>query len=168
LGLIGMVAGLLSIFIGVPATILGGYTSDRFRRFGKGGRMMFSAGLGIASVPLWLVLLYSNNMIALLVLNSVLFGLALMWLGPAAADVHDVAGPNLRGLGIGIYFSTVNIFAYGIGSPLIGRLSDKLGVSTNPSVMRYSLLVCPVASALSAVMLWRGSRALNARDGRAQ
>jgi MFS family permease len=168
LGLIGMVAGLLSIFIGVPATILGGYTSDRFRRFGKGGRMLFSAGLGIASVPLWLVLLYSNNMIALLVLNSVLFGLALMWLGPAAADVHDVAGPNLRGLGIGIYFSTVNIFAYGIGSPLIGRLSDKLGVSTNPSVMRYSLLVCPVASALSAVMLWRGSRALHARDGRAQ
>jgi MFS family permease len=160
LGLIGTVAGSLSIVVGVPVTILGGYASDRFRRFGKGGRMLFSAGLAIASVPLWLALLFNNNLILLLILNSVLFGLALMWLGPAAADVHDSAGPHLRGLGIGIYFSTVNIFAYGIGSPLIGKLSDKLGVTANPGVMRYSLLVCPVACALSALLLWRGSRAL--------
>ncbi len=163
LGLIGMVAGTLSIVVGVPVTILGGYMSDRFRRFGKGGRMLFSAGLAIASVPLWLALLFNNNLTVLLLLNSVLFGLALMWLGPAAADVHDTAGPHLRGLGIGIYFSTVNICAYGIGSPLIGKLSDKLGVTANPGVMRYSLLVCPVACALSAVMLWRGSRALKSQ-----
>ena len=124
---------------------------------------MFSAGLAIASVPLWLVLLFNNNLIVLLMLNSVLFGLALMWLGPAAADVHDIAGPHLRGLGIGIYFSTVNICAYGIGSPLIGKLSDKLGVSASPGVMRYSLLVCPVACVLSALLLWRGSRALESQ-----
>jgi hypothetical protein len=43
-----------------------------------------------------------------------------MWLGPAAADVHDVAGPQLRGLGIGIYFFTVNVAAYGVGAPLVG------------------------------------------------
>ncbi|MGZ8846965.1 MAG: spinster family MFS transporter [Pyrinomonadaceae bacterium] len=160
LGTIGMIAGTLSIVVGVPVTILGGYMSDRFRRFGSGGRMLFSAGLAIASVPLWLVLLFNNQLIVLLLLNSILFGLALMWLGPAAADVHDIAGPNLRGLGIGIYFSTVNICAYGIGSPLIGKLSDKLGVTANPGVMRYSLLVCPAACALSALFLWRGSRAL--------
>lgn len=160
LGTIGMIAGTLSIVVGVPVTILGGYVSDRFRRFGNGGRMLFSAGLAIASVPLWLVLLFNNQLIVLLLLNSILFGLALMWLGPAAADVHDIAGPNLRGLGIGIYFSTVNICAYGIGSPLIGKLSDKLGVTANPGVMRYSLLVCPAACTLSALFLWRGSRAL--------
>ena len=106
------------------------------------------------------VIEFNNNLIVLLILNSVLFGLALMWLGPAAADVHDIAGPHLRGLGIGIYFSTVNICAYGIGSPLIGKLSDKLGVNVSPGVMRYSLLVCPAACVLSALLLWRGSRAL--------
>jgi MFS family permease len=157
---IGMIAGTLSIVVGVPVTILGGYISDRLRGFVSGGRMLFSAGLAIASVPLWLLLLFNNQLVVLLLLNSVLFGLALMWLGPAAADVHDIAGPNLRGLGIGIYFSSVNICAYGIGSPLIGKLSDKLGVTANPGVMRYSLLVCPAACALSALFLWRGSRAL--------
>ena len=130
--------------------------------------MMFSTCAALASVPLWLVLLFSDSKPLLLALNCALFALAISWLGPAAADVHDVAGPHLRGLGIGIYFSTVNICAYGIGSPLIGKLNDLLGVSSNSVMMRYSLLVCPVACALSALMLWKGSRALQARDGRAQ
>jgi hypothetical protein len=47
---------------------------------------------------------------------------------------------------------------------LIGKLNDLLGVSTNPGLMRYSLLVCPIACALSALMLWRGSRVLTESD----
>jgi MFS family permease len=162
--LIGTVAGILSIAVGVPVTIFGGYASDRFRRFGKGGRMLFSMCAALASVPLWLALLFSGNAALLLILNFVLFGLALSWLGPAAADVHDIAGPHLRGLGIGIYFSTVNIVAYGIGSPVIGKLNDWLGASTAPLQMRYSLLICPAACALAALLLWRGSRSLRGSE----
>ncbi|HVQ37667.1 MAG TPA: MFS transporter [Pyrinomonadaceae bacterium] len=165
---IGTIAGILAIVVGVPVTIMGGYLSDKFRRFGKGGRMMFSASAALASVPLWLLLLYSDNKPLLLGLNCALFALAISWLGPAAADVHDIAGPHLRGLGIGIYFSTVNIFAYGIGSPLIGKLNDVLGVNTNPGMMRYSLLVCLLACLFSAWLLWKGSRALQASNGLAR
>jgi MFS family permease len=164
--LIGTVAGILSIAVGVPVTIFGGYASDRFRRFGEGGRMLFSMCAALASIPLWLGLLFSDNTALLLILNFVLFGLALSWLGPAAADVHDIAGPHLRGLGIGIYFSTVNLVAYGVGSPVIGKLNDWLGASATPLQMRYSLLICPAACALAALMLWRGSRSLG-RESRA-
>jgi MFS family permease len=164
LALIGTVLGISAIVIGVPVTIMGGYISDRFRRFGKGGRLLFSVCAALASVPLWLLLLFSDSVPLLLALNCAIFAFAISWLGPAAADVHDIAGPNLRGLGIGIYFSTVNICAYGIGSPLIGKINDLLGVSSNPGLMRYSLLVCPIACVLSAVMLWRGSRALTSSD----
>jgi MFS family permease len=165
---IGIAAGVLAIVVGVPVTIFGGYISDRLRQFGKGGRMLFSMWAALASIPLWLMLLFGENTVLLLILNSVLFGLALSWLGPAAADVHDIAGPHLRGLGIGIYFSTVNIVAYGIGSPLIGKISDWLGASNNPGLMRYSLLLCPVACAISAALLWKGNRALQLTDGQAQ
>jgi MFS family permease len=158
---VGLLAGLLSIAAGVPGTILGGYVADRFRRLGRGGRMLFGAGAALISVPLWLALLFSNNFIVLFIVSFILLGLALMWLGPAAADVHDIAGPHLRGLGIGIYFFTVIITAYGIGSPLIGKLNDWLGVAGNPGQMRYALLVCPLACALGALFLWLGSRSMN-------
>jgi MFS family permease len=95
----------------------------------------------------------------LVFLNVLLFGLALMWLAPAATDLHEISGPHLRGLGIGIFFSAVNIVAYGIGAPLIGRLNDALGVAADPGQMRFALLVCPAACALAALLLWLGSRA---------
>lgn len=160
LKLVGAFAGLISIAAGVPGTILGGYVSDRLRRVGRGGRMLFSACAAAFSVPLWLALLFSDNLMVLAFVNFILLGLALMWVGPAAADVHEIAGPHLRGLGIGIYFFTVTVAAYGIGALLIGKLNDWAGVTANPQMMRYTLLVCPTASALGALCLWLGSRRL--------
>ncbi|HEX2061536.1 MAG TPA: MFS transporter, partial [Thermoanaerobaculia bacterium] len=159
---IGAAAGIISVVIGIPAMILGGYFSDRVSRMLPGGRMAFTALAALASVPLWLALLYVNNIPLLIAVNVVLYALAIMWVGPATADVTEIAGPNLRGLAIGVFFSIVNIAAYGIGSPLIGKMSDYLGVTKDAEVMRYSLLVCPVACAMGALLLWIGSRARTA------
>ncbi len=162
LALIGTMGGVLSLAAGVPGTILGGALADRFgRRFGRGGRMLFGAAAALVSVPLWLLLLFSDNYAALFFACFCLLALSLMWLGPAAADVHDIAGPQLRGLGIGVYFFAVNITAYGIGAPLVGKLSDRLGAEAVPAMMRYSLLICPAACAVSALLLWLGSRTAN-------
>lgn len=155
---IGIAAGLISIFIGIPAMVLGGYFSDKVSRMLGGGRMAFTSAAAIASVPLWLIILFVDNLAVAVVANIVLYGLAILWVGPATADVHDLAGPHLRGIAIGVFFSIVNITAYGIGSPIIGRLSDMLGVNTNPEQMRYSLVVCPLACALGAFLLWMGAR----------
>jgi len=76
--------------------------------------------------------------------------------------VHDIAGPELRGLGIGIYFFAV-IAAFGIGSLIIGQLNDWLGVATNPLGMRYSMLICPCACLLASLALWMGSHRLSER-----
>jgi len=160
LALIGWWGGILSIAAGVPGTILGGYMADRLRRKGRGGRMLFSAFGALLAIPCWIALLFGNSAWLLLAAAFVLLALSLMWLGPAAADVHEIAGPQLRGLGIGIYFFAVNIAAYAIGAPLIGKINDLLGAAQNPGGMRYALLVSPIACVFSALLLWRGSRAL--------
>lgn len=165
LATIGFVGGILAFTVGVPVTILGGYLADRLRRRIPGGRMAFSACVALLSVPLWLGLLFFDDLGLLLALNVPLYGLALIWVAPAAADLHEIAGPHLRGLGIGILFSVVNILAYLVGSPLIGRLSDVLGVAADPGRMRLALLVCPAACALGAILLWLGSRARRAEQG---
>jgi len=156
---IGVFAGIISLLVGIPAMVSAGWIADRVSRRMRGGRMAFTAATALACVPLWLALLFTNNVIALVAVNTALYALAILWVGPATADVVDLAGPRLRGLAIGIFFSIVNLAAYLIGSPLIGKLSDMLGVGANPEMMRYSLLVCPVACALGALLLWMGSRA---------
>jgi MFS family permease len=160
--LVGTVGGLLAIVVGIPVTVMAGYLADRLTRRFRGGRMAFAACAALLSIPLWLGLLFASNFVVLLAVNVVLYGLAIMWVGSAAADIHDIAGPSLRGLGIGIFFSIVNLVSYGAGAPLIGRLNDVLGVTTDPARMRLSLLVCPAACLVSALLLWLGSRARGA------
>lgn len=160
LALIGKWGGVLSIVAGVPGTILGGYLADRLRRKGRNGRMHFSASAAMLAIPFWLAFLFGNSVWLLLAASFVLLALSLIWLGPAAADVHEIAGPQLRGLGIGIYFFAVNIAAYAIGAPLIGALNDRLGAAQNPTGIRYALLVSPLACGISALLLWRGGKSL--------
>jgi MFS family permease len=155
---IGFYGGVLTLIAGVPGTILGGYLADKFRRFGRGGRMLFGALAALIAVPFWLLFIFSGNLLLLLLANLVLLALSLVWLGPAAADVHDIAGPELRGLGIGVYFFAV-IIAYGIGSLVIGQFNDWLAAATTPLNMRFSMLLCPFACLVAALSLWQGSRA---------
>jgi len=157
---LGLVAGLTSLVSGIPSTMLGGYLSDRLRRFRPGGRMLLGSAASLLAIPFWIMLLFLDNVPLLLLSNFILLGLSLIWIGPSMADVHDITGPHLRGLGIGVFVCIVNLTAYGIGSPLMGKLNDLLGAATNPGMMRYGLLVSPISCTLGAILLWRGSRTL--------
>jgi len=148
----------LTLAAGIPATLLGGAIADWFHRRRAGGRMLYGSLLGLVSVPFWLLLIFTDNVYLILLANFVLLFFALAWLGAAAADATEIAGVNLRGLAIAVYFFSVNIAAYLIGSNLIGFLNDKFGATDNPQVMRYALLVCPISCLLSAICLWLGSR----------
>jgi MFS family permease len=157
---IGFWSGILTIAAGIPATLFGGVFADWFRARFSGGRMLYSSLLALASIPLWLLLLFSSDIRVLFTANFFLLFAALAWLGAAAADVTEIAGANLRGLGVAIYFFAVNFAAYLIGSNLIGFFNDAAGVKTNPQLMRYTLIICPLSCALSAIFLYLGSRQL--------
>ena len=158
LATIGLWGGILTLLAGVPATLFGGVIADWFRRKSAGGRMLYGALLALVSVPLWLLLIFTDNVYLMLAANGGLLFAALAWLGAAAADATEIAGVNLRGLAIAVYFFSVNIAAYLVGSNLIGYLSDKFGATENPAMMRYALLVCPISCLLSAIFLFIGSK----------
>jgi predicted MFS family arabinose efflux permease len=153
LAVAGRYAGLCAALGGLLGVICGGVGADWFRRRSLGGRLRFTALCALLCAPLWLILLRAESVAGVLVPFALLMGLGLMWLGPAAADMQDLVGPGQRGLGIGVYFFVVNVIASGLGQPLIGALSDRLGVGADPSRMRVSLLVCPAAALLAAILL---------------
>lgn len=153
---IGFWAGTLTLVAGIPATLFGGAIADRFRRRRPGGRMVYGSIISFISIPFWLLLIYSESVPWILISNFLLVGAALAWLGAVAADATEIAGVNLRGLAVAIYFFTINIASYLIGATLIGVLNDKLGAATDPTVMRIALLVCPIACLLSGSILLTG------------
>jgi MFS family permease len=159
---IGMMSGTSMLLAGGLATALGGVIADRFRARFPGGRMIFTALAALFCAVLWSIFLWSGTLSVMIVCYFFLAGMGLVWLGPGAADVHDIVGPRLRGLGVGVYFFTVNIIGYGFGPPIIGRLNDMVGVAQNPSAMVYGLLICPAACLVAALLLFAASRSLQA------
>ncbi len=161
LATIGYWGGILTLLAGIPAMIFGGVIADWFRRKWRGGRMFYGMLLCLVSIPFWLILIFTDNVYLIVAANLFLLAAALGWLGAAAADVTEIAGVKLRGLGVAIYFFSVNIAAYLIGSNLIAFINDKMGATGNPEMLRYGLLVCPAACLLGAIMLGLGSRSLS-------
>jgi MFS family permease len=152
---IGFWGGTLTLAAGIPATLFGGAIADKFRKRRIGGRMIYGSLLSFVSVIFWLLLIFTNSVPLILLANFVLLAAALAWLGAAAADATEIAGANLRGLAIAIYFFSVNIAAYLIGSNLIGILNDRLGATADPTMMRYALIICPIACLFSGIILLR-------------
>lgn len=160
----GYWAGIITLLTGIPAMIFGGYIADFARQKSRGGRMFYGAVLTIISVPCWLVALFTNDANIVVACGAILLFVGLAWLGAAAADTTEIAGVNLRGVAVAIYFFTVNIFAYIIGANLIALISDYLGGTQNPQMLRYALIVCPVSCLLGAVCLYLGGRHLTKND----
>lgn len=157
---VGTMAGMSMLVAGGLSTAFGGYAADWFRERSKGGRMKFTALAAALCAPLWLTFLLSGNLSVMIACYVLLTGFGLIWLGPGAADVHDIVGPHLRGLGVGVYFFTVNIIGYGFGPPIIGKVNDLLGVAANPWNMHLGLLICPLSCAVAAIVLFFGARSL--------
>ena len=160
---IGFWGGVLTLLAGIPATLFGGAIADKFRARQRGGRLLYGSLLSLISVPFWLLLIYTDSIPFILIANFVLLAAALAWLGAAAADATEFAGVNLRGLAVAVYFFSVNIAAYLIGSNLIGWLNDRLGATAEPAMMRNALLVCPASCLLAAICLFSGSRLMDRR-----
>ncbi|MBX3291136.1 MAG: MFS transporter [Acidobacteria bacterium] len=158
----GWWAGVITLLAGIPATLFFGAIADKLAARGY-GRTMFGILLCLISIPAWLVALYSNNFYFIIPAGAVLLAAGLGWVGAAAADVTVIAGPKLRGLAIAIFFFAVNVMAYIIGANIIGILSDRLGTTEVPAMMRTALLVCPAACALGAICLFAANRILGRR-----
>jgi MFS family permease len=167
LATIGFWGGVLTLLAGIPATLFGGAVADWFRRRSPGGRLIYGSILSLMSMPVWLVMIFTDSVTLIVGSSAVLLAAALGWLGAAAADATEIAGVKLRGLAIAIYFFSVNIAAYLVGSTLIGLLNDKLGASVDPSMMRYALLVCPAACLLGGIILLAAGLMRN-RDAQAE
>ena len=163
---VGLYTGIAATAGGLLGSVAGGLGADAWRRRHRGGRMLFCAVMALCSAGTWLCLLQTDSLRLFFICYGVLMGTGLSWLGPAAADMQDIAGPKLRGLGIGVHFFIVNAIAAGIARPASASSTTCWAWRAIPFQMRRSLLVAPLACLLSAFLLYRGARAAADADPR--
>ena len=162
---IGEVGTKLALVLGVSQLIgltLGGALSDKLAQRDARWYMWVCAMASLTPMPFYaMALLWPTPGIALLaVFPAFLFGIVQG--GPEFAVIQNASGPRMRAVAAASYFLIVNVMG-GIGSQLMGLLSDLFTPALGGDALRVSMLaVSLVFSLMSGWHFWWGARTVRA------
>lgn len=132
-GSILLVGGLAGIW-------LGGWLGDRYGASRKTRYLTIPAIAFLATVPFYLVGIFSQNLVLSFWVLLVPTALGLAWLGPVISVIQHLVPPNMRATASAVFLFINNLIGIGLGTYAIGALSDMLQSEFGVESLRYSIM----------------------------
>ncbi|NOT40256.1 MAG: MFS transporter [Alphaproteobacteria bacterium] len=85
-----------------------------------------------------------------------------MYLGPTIAMVQSLVGVRMRTVASAIFLFIINLIGMGLGSLVIGAMSDGLTPQLGQDALRYTLLIVMVFNLWAAYHYWHAGRFMEA------
>ena len=134
----GLIAGL--------GAIIGGSITARLSRVERRWLLWVPTIAVVLATPLYAFAIQSASTSTSLMLLAPAAFLSMMYVGPALAAVHGVAGVTLRATGVALTLFVSNLLGIGGGALLVGAVSDAF-IAVEPTVsLRYGLLAVLIAN----------------------
>ncbi len=156
LGALVLVAGILGIWVGGVLADRGGARNPR--AYGLVPAVAF-----VVTVPLYVVGVLSPDLgtaIAVLFLPT---ALALAWLGPVTSAIQHLVPANMRTTASATFLFINNLIGLGIGTPIMGLLSDAMKARYGAEALRHAILAGAAFYLLAALCFGLAARGI-ARD----
>jgi predicted MFS family arabinose efflux permease len=156
----GYYYGAILLIGGVIGVWLGGLLGDKL---GAKRRAMFAlvpAGAWILAAPCYALGLLSPSPTLAFFLFLAPTALGLVWLGPVIAAVQHLAPAHMRTTASASFLFINNLIGIGLGTYLLGLISDALAVQFAEESLRYSILAGTGFYVLAAVLYLIASRGL--------
>lgn len=169
-GQAGFWAGIGTGIAGAGGGLLAGVWGDRAIRRGKQGRMRAAALASLAAAPLAAagIALPAGAAAQAVPLIMIAYGLLSMYYSLVYAAIQDLAGPELRGTAMSVYFLGMYVCGAAFGPMATGRLSDVLAraaagagpvtEAARAAGLHDAMYVVPALAVLLAAVLWAGAR----------
>ncbi|NNF62533.1 MAG: MFS transporter [Gammaproteobacteria bacterium] len=145
---------------GTAGLWLGGMLVDRYGRNNRAVYALLPAAAFALSAPLYAVGIMAPSAGIAFVVLLLPTGLGLAWLGPVLAAVQHLVRADMRVTAAAILIFKVNLVGLGLGTAVLGALSDALTVRFGDNGLRYALLASLLLYFVAAILMWRGARYL--------
>ena len=152
-GALVLVGGLIGIWFG-------GALADRY---GEKRRAMYAfipATAFLATVPFYVAGVLSTTLWLSFAVLLVPTALGLVWLGPVLAAVQHLVPGNMRATASALFLFINNLIGIGLGTTLIGALSDATRVRFGLESLRYAILAGTGFYLVAAALLFFAGRKL--------
>lgn len=150
---------------GVAGVWFGGLIGDRLRRSRPAAYALVPTISYALSMPAYLLAFSSHSITAAALLFIIPTALSLAWLGPVIGAVTGLVPPLMRATASAMFLFIVNLIGLGLGTLVIGVISDALTHRFGGEALRYSAmattslyLVAALLMGLAALRLARDSR----------
>lgn len=146
---------------GVIGVWLGGMLGDKL---GAKRRAMFAlvpAAAWLLALPCYAIGLLSPSPTIAFFLFLAPTALGLVWLGPVIAAVQHLAPANMRTTASASFLFINNLIGIGLGTYLLGLLSDLLSAQFGEESLRYSILAGSGFYLIAALLYLIASRSLS-------
>jgi sugar phosphate permease len=151
-----LTGGLIGIWFG-------GVLADRY---GEKRRAMYAfipAAAFVATVPFYVAGVLSTTLWVSFAVLLVPTALGLVWLGPVLAAVQHLVPGNMRATASALFLFINNLIGIGLGTALIGIVSDVMRQRFGAESLRYAILAGTGFYLMAAALLFFAGRKL-ARD----
>jgi MFS family permease len=132
-GALVLVGGLVGIWSG-------GVITDRVGEKHKSAYALIPAIAFLATLPFYVVGVLSTTLWMSIAVMIVPIALGLAWLGPILAAVQHLVPANMRSTASAIFLFVNNLIGIGLGTTLIGTLSDAMHTRFGTDSLRYAIL----------------------------
>lgn len=139
---LAVISGLVA---GVGAIIAGAITA-RLSRTERRWLLWVPTIATVVSTPLYAFAVLAPSISTSLLLLTPAAFLSMMYVGPALAATHGVAGVSLRATGVALTLFVSNLLGIGGGALLVGMVSDAFVAAEPTASLRYGLLAVLLAN----------------------
>jgi len=156
----GLSFGALVLVGGLIGIWFGGALADRY---GEKRRAMYAfipAAAFLATVPFYVAGVLSTTLWLSFAVLLVPTALGLVWLGPVLAAVQHLVPGNMRATASALFLFINNLIGIGLGTTLIGALSDATRVRFGLESLRYAILAGTGFYLVAAALLFFAGRKL--------
>lgn len=162
---VGIALGVITGICGLISNWLGGVMADRYAQRDIRAFAAVPALAALVTIPFACSAVLVPSLLdafLLLIPSALLTGL---WFGPGLACVQGVVPREYRATAASISLFVINMVGYGLGSLVVGALSDAfqhvLGLSSAEGV-RWALFTSSLGGLLAAASFWRARRYIRA------
>lgn len=156
----GQFLGAVLLIGGVAGVLAGGWLGDKL---GGGDKAMYARIPAISywlGAPLFIAGVLSNSVTTAFLLFVIPQALVYVWLGPVLTAVQHLVPAHLRATASATFLLINNLIGLGLGSWVVGALSDTLTPTYGNEALRYAIAMALCLYFLAGVLMWLGGKAL--------
>lgn len=151
----------IALFGGATGIWMGGALGDRLGNVRAGGYALVCAIAFSITLPTYLLAFSATTLWQSVLLFLIPSALSLVWLGPVVTAITKLVPAEMRATASALFLFINNLIGLGLGSPLIGEISDALTPLYGDEALRYSAMITSCIYALAATLMYLASRRLD-------